>query len=580
MGKGGAPRALRLPDLIRGPSGGVAGNSSLNVTRVARWIPDRVRGGAKGIVPMTRFVLAALLLASPAHATADPITIDDVTFYLQARAADADGAIDAAVRDYARALDRAPDNPVVAIRAFREAVRAGDLALADRAAAVLDAQKLAPGDAPLLALASAARDRNAPAAQAAIAKLATGQLAVLAAPLRAWAAFDAGVDPFAPLAAPTDDAVARRFVEETRALLLIATGKTDAGLVALRVVLGTDQASQDNRIAAARLLVARGRSEQARTLLTGDAPAIAALRTRPAPATPSLAFGTAHLLTRVASDLAVGDPGTLSFTLLQSALRADPGYDRARLLLAGALAGQDATDRALAALDAIPADSIYAAAAATGRVEILADAGRDAAALSAARRLASRPDAPAADIRRLADLHMRLDRPADAVPLYRTLLDRAGDAASWSEWLQYGAALDRAGRWDDARPALERAVALSRDEPVALNYLGYSLIEHRERMPQAQAMLEKAAALQPGDAAITDSLGWSFYLRGQVARALPLIERAAAADPLNAEIGEHLGDVYWRAGRRFEARYAWSAARQVATPAIATRLSAKISDGL
>ncbi len=63
-------------------------------------------------------------------------------------------------------------------------------------------------------------------------------------------------------------------------------------------------------------------------------------------------------------------------------------------------------------------------------------------------------------------------------------------------------------------------------------------------------------------------------------RALPLIERAAAAEPANAEIAEHLGDVYWSAGRRYEARYAWTAARQLAEAEDAGRLAGKIANGL
>jgi Flp pilus assembly protein TadD len=93
-------------------------------------------------------------------------------------------------------------------------------------------------------------------------------------------------------------------------------------------------------------------------------------------------------------------------------------------------------------------------------------------------------------------------------------------------------------------------------------------------------MLEKAARLKPDDAAIADSLGWALYLRGQPARALPLIERAAEGDPLSAEIGEHLGDLYWQAGRRYEARYAWTAAQATATPVETARLAAKIEQGL
>jgi hypothetical protein len=383
---------------------------------------------------------AALALAAFAPATTAAATAD-LGAYMKARAAAADGEVATATRDYARALAAAPDNAVVAVRAYREAVRAGDLALADRAAAALADQGVAPADAALLALARAARQGDRVTAAAAIARLRDDQLRILAAPLAAWAALDAGGDPFAPLARAPADAVSRRFVEETRALLLIATGKVADGEAALRPLLGNDLASQDHRVAAARLLLGRGEREAAAQLLTaGGDSAITTLRAAAADpalaghyaAKPSLAFGASYLFTRVASDLAVGAPGPLTYTLLQAALRADPSNDRARVLLAGVLARDDAIDHALAVLDAVSATSLYAQVAATGRVQLLAEDGRDVEALAAARALGAAPDAATEDVQRLADLQVRLGRPAEAVPLYRRLIDRAGTAASAS----------------------------------------------------------------------------------------------------------------------------------------------------
>lgn len=500
--------------------------------------------------------------------------------YLRARVADADGRVAIAVKDYAAALPASESNALVALRAYREAVQAGDYALADRAAEVLRARGMLPSDASLLALAAAARADDRAAAARALAALDTTPLRILSAPLRAWAALERTGDPDAALAVQPTDAVARRFVAETRALIMIARGRSGVGLAALKPLLGNDQASTDTRIAAARLLIARHKTDLARGLLVGDAPPVVALRERPrARVAPGLDFGLSWLLTRVASDLALGKPNGLTYTLIQSALRADPGNDRARLLLAGALSKDGATDRALAVLEQVDPQGIYAGQAVQGRVQILAEAGRTSQALDLARSLVGASGQVPADVAQLADLYLRLNRPADAAPLYRRLAEREG--ADWSDWLQYGAALDRAGDWPAARGALEQAYARAPDQPLVLNYLGYALVEHGERMAEAQAMLERAATARPDDPAITDSLGWALFRRGETARALPLIERAAAADPTNAEIGEHLGDVYWRVGRRYEARYAWTAARATAeTPDVAERLSGKIANGL
>ena len=520
----------------------------------------------------------SLIVAAFAGAAALPAgaTPGDFGAYMRARAAGADGAVAVAARDYAQALAGAPGDAVVALRAYREAMRAGDTALADRSADVLARAGVLPDDAALFRLAAAARAGDPAAAQAAVARLSQGPLRIMAAPLRAWIALEAGGDPMAPLAAEPADIVERRFVAETRVLVGIARGG------AVPAMPLTDTSGDDLRLAAARLLIGQGRAAPARALLSGGGAAARALAARAddraAGAAPTLAFGASQLFTRIAADLAPGAPGPLTYTLVQSALRADPANDRARLLLASLLSRDDAADRALTVIAQVPPASIHADSAAAARVQVLAASGRDAAALPAARALAAQGSAD--DLRRLADLYLRLGQPGDAAALYRRVVEDAGERADWSDWLQYGAALDQAGRWPETRAALERAVALAPDEPLALNYLGYALILHRERTRQAQAMLEKAAALKPDDAGIADSLGWSLYLRGQPARALPLIERASAAEPGNAEIAEHLGDAYWSLGRRYEARYAWTAARRAADGAVATRLDGKIADGL
>ena len=542
---------------------------------------------AAGLTIITASLLAAPLAAqtnvadtSEVEQSATQPSDDAVAAYLRARAADADGRVVLAAGDYDAALRGTAADPIVAIRAYREAVRAGDYPLADHAAAILAARDVLPSDAPLLALAAAARANDRAAIARALAALDATPLKILSAPLRAWAALDGGDDPLAALAAQPADTVARRLAQETRALILLVQGRTQDGLAALRPLLGNDQSSNDTRIAAARLLIARGQKASARALLVGDAPPIVALRERPsARVTPGLAFGLSWLLTRVASDLAAGKPSGIGYTLVQAALRADSGNDRARLLLAGALSKEGATDRALAVLDQVDRRGIYAEPAAAGRVQILAEAGRSEEALRLAKPLAAARDAAPGAQQQLADLYLRLDRPRDAVPIYRRLAERAG--ADWSDWLQYGAALDRAGDWPAARAALEQAYARAPDQPLVLNYLGYALTEHGERLADARAMLERANRLRPDDAAIADSLGWSLFRAGEQARALALIERAAAADPTNAEIGEHLGDVYWTAGRRYEARYAWTAARATAeTPEVAARLSGKIANGM
>jgi tetratricopeptide (TPR) repeat protein len=292
------------------------------------------------------------------------------------------------------------------------------------------------------------------------------------------------------------------------------------------------------------------------------------------------AFGASRLLTRLAADLAEGDPTPLTLSLARAALRLDPGNDRARMLLALALARGGAQERALATLAEISEASPYRETALQARVAVLNAAGKAQDALAAASELAARKDATSADAARLADLLVAAGRFGDAAKTYRMAIARAGDTASWTLYLQLGGALDQAGHWPEARAALEKAVKLEPNAAVALNYLGYARIEHGEDVAASVAMLERASALQPDQASITDSLAWAYFRRGDVAKALPLLERAAKDEPGNPTINEHLGDTLWSLGRRYEARYAWRAAAIVANADDSARLAGKIADGM
>ncbi len=536
------------------------------------------------IIPICKAILlisgVSLTLAAPVAAASRATASSALLAYLAARADAANGSGDESVRRYVAALADAPGNAEVAQSAYREALIVGDDALTDRAIAALLAIGDAPPDSALISVASAAHARDFTTADAAIARLSSGQLAILAGPLRAWAAQERGGDPLAILAQRPRDAVAKRLNDETRALILIARGRYDDGLAALRAVLGNDQAAVDLRIAAAQLLIGAGQVERARALLDGDIAPVVALRERPQGMKPTLAFGATRLFVRLADDLAAGDPGPLSITLTRGALRAEPGNDRARLLLAGTLARLDRTDRALVVLAGVDKAGPYGATVASARIAILASAERYDEAIAIAAPLAQSRDASDQSLATLGDLLFTANRAKLAVPVYRRLVERPSGAAKWDVWLHYAAALDQGDDWPAAREALLRALAIAPDEPSVLNYLGYGDITHGGDVPKALAMLQRAMMLRPDDPAIVDSLGWAYFRNGDLANALPLLERAAQAAPENPEIGEHLGDAYWRAGRRYEARYAWRAAQVAADAKDRDRLAKKVTDGL
>ena len=529
------------------------------------------------IIPTCKSVIIALATLASAFVSAGA-QADDYGAFGRARIAAANGNVGAAAQQYGIALTAAPGDPVVANRAFRQAMAAGDLALARRAVAALGTG--APNDAKLLLLADAVKSGDAAAIDKALTSLDKTPFDFFAPIVRAWQEFDRGNDPTAGLAATERTGAIRHIMLEQRALILIARNDIPSAAKALSAELRGSSGGLDLRYSAAELLMGQGDEAIARDLLSGPDPEVATVRSeiRAVKATPMI--GIARLYTRIANDLT--DPGTtpIAITLARSALILDPDDGRARLLLAAALERQGAHDRALTVLGEIAPGTAYSALAQSIRVEVLRAKGDMPAAIAAAKALADAPDGDADSAEHYGNMLLVANRPLEAAVAYEQSRDRLGDEASWAIWLQIGSAYDKAGRWELARAALERAVALGPDQAVALNYYGYSLIEHGGDVARAVTMLEKANSLAPNQPGIADSLGWAYFRRGDADRALPLLESAGAAAPADAEIAEHLGDVYWAVGRRYEARYSWKAARVVATPDATARLDAKILDGL
>jgi tetratricopeptide (TPR) repeat protein len=170
----------------------------------------------------------------------------------------------------------------------------------------------------------------------------------------------------------------------------------------------------------------------------------------------------------------------------------------------------------------------------------------------------------------------RATNPNLALPLYlieietlgthdpQAALARLNDALSLFESdasLLYARAMLAEQKGDIA--AMERdlrhILELEPDNAMVLNALGYTLADNNEKLDEALAMIERAAALEPEDPAITDSLGWVHYRLGNLELAETLLRQAYASFP-DAEVAAHLGEVLWVRGKRKEARRIWDEA--------------------
>ena len=171
----------------------------------------------------------------------------------------------------------------------------------------------------------------------------------------------------------------------------------------------------------------------------------------------------------------------------------------------------------------------------------------------------------------------------DAIASYTSAIN-ATDATDKSLWgLLYfrGIAYERNKEWPKAEDDFKRALTLYPDQPLVLNYLGYSWIDQGVHLDEGFRMLRRAVALRPEDGYIVDSLGWAHFKLGEYDEAVKDLERAVSLKPSDPTINDHLGDAYWRIGRKLEAQFQWNHARDLnPEPDDLKKILAKIKDGL
>jgi tetratricopeptide (TPR) repeat protein len=399
------------------------------------------------------------------------------------------------------------------------------------------------------------------------------------------------VDPLAPLNVRPLQALTGAYSREQRIYLLLALKQTDEAVAAARALPIADPRSASIRINAATRLVGLKDRTSALLLLGDSDPALSVAKSQvengqsPGQAILTASDAAGILLARLAADLLRDNAAATALRLARLGSFAAPQNAEVGLVLAQSLSGAGNQSAALATLGLWQGDARFASARQDVRFAALQKSGRDEEALALAENTAAAAGANIYDHARLGDALLARKQFAKAALAYRKAIDLAeagGGQAPWALWLSYGGALDSAGDWPKGKAALQKAVALDPEQPGSLNHLGYAMLERRDNLDEATRLIAKAASLRPDDAAITDSLGWAFFLRGQTAESIAVLERAVAADPTVAELGEHLGDAYWKAGRKVDARYSWNAAliQAVDDAAMADRIKGKIADGL
>ncbi len=106
------------------------------------------------------------------------------------------------------------------------------------------------------------------------------------------------------------------------------------------------------------------------------------------------------------------------------------------------------------------------------------------------------------------------------------------------------ALLEKDNRFGEAKSLIEALLEKNPNNPHALNFLGYTLLEKGIELDLAYQYIKKAVDIRPNDGYIRDSLGWYYYKTGNIKKAYQEIKKAWSLVKNDVVITKHLAIVY------------------------------------
>jgi len=207
---------------------------------------------------------------------------------------------------------------------------------------------------------------------------------------------------------------------------------------------------------------------------------------------------------------------------------------------------KEAEQVAAAAAKALPKDHdiqiVYA--------QQLADLGQVDQALTLAKAQITNTPADLDVHQRLAEMYIRLKRfkEADDEIQKADALVKKPEERLFVYFLR-GEFYDRQKMYEKAEEQFRKALEIDPQNAAVLNYLGYMLVDHDQKLPEALKMIREAVLLEPQNYAYLDSLGWAYFKTGQYDLAEENIRKANERNNGDPTIHDHLGEVYEKTGK-------------------------------
>ncbi len=495
--------------------------------------------------------------------------------YLAATQADYRDDYAAAAEYYERALKDDPDNLALVQNALVAQVALGDLTAAAPLAERLSAAEPDHQLAALVRMAILVHDGDFNGAEQLLAAAPSAFNPLLAGLASGW--IEVGREDFPAAKARFDSLRANEamaaYGQYHKALALAMAGDF---VSAETILKGGEQGplhlTRSALIAHAEILAQIGREQDAVTMLSQaidngfpDATLIA-LRDRLARGD-EVAFdqvteakdGIAETYLTLAEALNTDKTERVSLLHARLAAYIRPGLVEADLLAAELLENDAQYTLATQVLSDVPPDSPWYVTTEIRRAATQRDSGDIAGGIATLTALA-RSNGDQIEVQsELGDAYRSNDQFPESIDAYTRAIALIGtpQRIHWVLYYTRGISNERAGRWADAESDFREALKLFPDQPLVLNYLGYSLLEQGQSYDEALDMIQRAVKGEPDDGYITDSLGWAYYRLGRYDDAVAPMLRAVELTPDDPVINDHLGDVLWKVGRKREADFQW-----------------------
>ena len=159
----------------------------------------------------------------------------------------------------------------------------------------------------------------------------------------------------------------------------------------------------------------------------------------------------------------------------------------------------------------------------------------------------------------MANMMKGFTKHQSAINYYNEVLSKISvNSDSYAEVLfRRGGSYERLKKFEKSDKDLLKSLEINPNDAYVLNYLAYSWLERDYKIDVAIEMLQRAYKQKKNDPFIIDSVGWGYYLVGDLVKAEQFLKRAIELMPDDPIVNDHYGDILWKMDRKIQAKYYW-----------------------